>query len=67
MLATGLGLVLLTYLLVLAHQAPVLRFFGGGSTSHRVSAVALLAVTVPLFAYVYGSCIGLVAKLLRFD
>jgi cytidylate kinase len=67
MLALGAVLIGLIYFLVLTHQPAVLRFFAGETFTARAVALTVLAVTVPLFAYLYGSCIGLVAKLLRFD
>jgi cytidylate kinase len=57
-----------TYFWVFSHQHAVLAFLNGSATTgHRVLAVLVLAVSVPLFAFTYGACIHTVARLLRFD
>lgn len=64
----GAVAVALTYTLVFSHEQAVVAFFNGGSAiEERVIATAVLVAAVPLFAFVYGSCIRTVARLLHFE
>jgi hypothetical protein len=64
----GLALVAATYFLLLTNQAGVTAFMTGDRPLHvRVLAAVALVIGVPGFAWVYGSCIGRITKLLRFD
>jgi hypothetical protein len=67
-LAVGLLVVSLVYVLVFSNQEAILRFFvGGGTVPHRLLAALVLLLVVPSFAFLYGSCVNVVTKLLRFD
>jgi cytidylate kinase len=64
----AVAVVAVTYFLVLTHQQAVMEFLTAHATmGHRILAVAVLALSVPLFAFTYGACIHTVARLLRFD
>lgn len=64
-----LASVVLIYLVALTNQEPILRFFGGpdGGALMRVLAVAVLALVVPVVAYLYGGATGLILKWLKFE
>jgi cytidylate kinase len=67
-LITALVLVVATYILVFGHQDDVVRFVAlAGSPGERALHVTVLILAVPLFAYLYGSAINLIARMLRFD
>ena len=67
-LVVFLGIVLLIYVLIFTNQETVLRFVARGeSVPHRMLAALALLVGIPSFAYLYGSGVNVVTKLLRFD
>ena len=66
--AAGLVVVALVYLLVFSNQEAIVGFFAAGHTvPHRLLAALVLLLLVPSFAFLYGTCVNVVTKLLRFD
>lgn len=63
----GLAVVLI-YLAVFTNQEPIVRFMtSGDDVVRRLVAVSVLTVGTPIFAWLFGSVVGLAARALRFD
>ncbi|MEW5984719.1 MAG: cytidylate kinase-like family protein [Acidobacteriota bacterium] len=67
-LVTGGLAVALVYLVVFTNQEPIIRFIAAGDGRFdRILAMGALAIGTPIFAWMFGSVLGLLARLLRFD
>lgn len=55
------------YALVFYNQVPILKFLSMSGTGHRVLAAFLLALFVPLTAYIYGNFARYVLKLIKLE
>lgn len=55
------------YFLVFTNQQPILKFISASTLGGKVLAVLVVVIFVPLVAYIYGSAVNLILKLVKIE